>query len=141
MAQTYSEGEVFNYTASGAIVNGQLLVHNKRAGVALNAATGAGQVIGLALDGVFELIAHTTGTLTIGNPAYARTTGGVLQVVATSAVATGNVLFTRGAHSSPTGSIRLAPSVGTIWETKASGVRTTGSKIKVKLVGGPMSYV
>jgi predicted RecA/RadA family phage recombinase len=141
MAQSLSEGSVFNYTTTGAVANGELKVVGKRAGVALTSATGSGQVIALAQDGVFELTAHTTGALTIGNPAYVRATGDILRVVATAAVATGNVLFTRGAHTSATGSIRLAPSVGTIWETKASGARTAGSKIKVKLIGGPMPYV
>ena len=39
MAQTIQEGERFQYTATGAVANGELKVVNRMAGVALTAAT------------------------------------------------------------------------------------------------------
>jgi len=128
MAQSLSEGSVFNYTTTGAVANGDLLVVGHRAGVALNAATGAGQVVALALEGVFNVRCRTTGTVTIGNSAYYRiaTTGTkIMQAVPVIGSATG-------------GASGMARTIGMFWETKTSGdTRTT---IKVKLVGGPMPW-
>ena len=137
MAQTISEGEVFNYTTTGVVANTDLLVFNKRAGVALNAATGAGQVIGLALEGVFNVACATTGTMANGDAAYYRTTG-TNKKAAVLTASTGQVLFTRGAHTSPTGTVAMARTIGTYWESKTSGA--TRTTIKVKLIGGPMYY-
>ena len=131
MAQTLSEGEVFNYTTTGAVTNGALLVVGQRVGVALNAATGSGQVIGLGLEGVYNVLCATTGTMTAGNAIYYRATGGgklsraCIRTAATGYLATGS-------------NIKYARTIGTLWETKTSvSTRTT---IKVKLVGGPMPY-
>ncbi len=128
MAQTYSEGEVFNYTTTGAVANGDLIVVGHRAGVALTSATGAGQVIGLALEGVFDVRCRTTGTITVGNSAYYRiaTTGTkIMQAVPVIAAATG-------------GASGMARTIGMFWETKTSGA--TRTTIKVKLIGGPMCW-
>ena len=127
MAQTISEGEVFNYTATGAVINGDLIVVGQRVGVALNAATGAGQVIGLALEGVFNVACAATGTITAGNAAYYRigTTGTKTMKAVPLAAATGT---TSG----------MARSIGTFWETKTSGA--TRTTVKVKLIGGPMCW-
>ena len=57
MAQSLQDGNVFQYTTTGAVSNGQLLVINRMAGVALDAATGAGKKISLALTGVFSVAA------------------------------------------------------------------------------------
>jgi predicted RecA/RadA family phage recombinase len=133
MAQSFSEGSVFNYTTttggSPVIANGDLLVVEKMVGVALNSSTGAGQVIAVALDGVFEVAAHTTGNLTAGDAAYYRTVSGVKVQVRAYAAATGYVA---------TGAVKNARTIGTIWETK--GATAGRTKIKVKLVGGPMPW-
>ena len=131
MAQTYSEGEVFNYTTTGAVANGDLIVVGNRAGVALTSATGAGQVIALALEGVFDVRCRTTGTITVGNAAYYRiaTTGTkIMQAVPVLASATGITANVSGARRA----------IGTFWETKTSGA--TRTTIKVRLVGGPMPW-
>ena len=135
MAQSLSEGSVFNYTTlvtgtQPIIANGDLVVVNQRVGVALTAATGRGGVVALALDGVFEVAAHATGTLTAGEAAYFSHTSGVRAAVRVKASSTGYLA---------TGSnIKYSRTIGTIWETKASGART--GKIKIKLIGGPMAY-
>lgn len=125
MAQTYSEGEVFNYTTTGAVANGDLLVIGHRAGVALTSATGAGQVIGLALEGVFNVACATTGTITAGNVAFHQIISGKAARAAVLAAATG---VTSG----------MGRAIGTFWETKTSGA--TRTTVKVRLIGGPMCW-
>jgi predicted RecA/RadA family phage recombinase len=109
---------VTNYTTTGAVVNGELRVINRMAGVALAAATGAGQKVALALDGVFTLAAVATGVKTRGLRAMYRSTGSQLKVTTVSGVA---------------GTGKLA--VGTIWETATAAATT----VKVKLHGGPLA--
>ncbi|HRZ07524.1 MAG TPA: DUF2190 family protein [Candidatus Competibacteraceae bacterium] len=127
MAQTLSEGEVFNYTTTGAVANGALLVVGQRVGVALTSATGAGQVIGLAVEGVFDVACATTGTMAAGTAAHYRiaTTGTKVMKAVILAAATGT---TSG----------MARTIGTFWESKTSGA--TRTTIKVKLIGGPMCW-
>lgn len=137
MAQSLSEGSVFNYTTTTGVVNGALIVTGRRAGVALNSATGAGQVIALALEGVFNVPCAATGTMTAGEPAYYRVTGTPNKVVDLPAAAAGkkNVgMISSGTTVS--GLTIVAPAVGYFWETKtATSART---HIKVKLIGGVM---
>ena len=132
MAQSLSEGSVFNYTTTGAVANGDLMVIQKMVGVALESATGAGKVIALALDGVFDVLAHTTGNLTAGDAAYysTATTGTKKVKVRAYAVATGYLA---------TGNVKNARTIGTLWETKA-GATSGRTSIKLKLVGGPMAW-
>ena len=135
MAQSLSEGSVFNYTTttgdSPVVANGDLLVVGQRVGVALNSSTGAGQVIALALDGVFNVLAHTTGNLTAGDAAYYSLTSGVKAKVRVKAASTG--YLATGAN------IKYSRTIGTIWETKA-GATSGRTTIKIKLIGGPMAY-
>lgn len=120
MAQTISEGEIYNYTTTGAVANGELRVINRMAGVALTSATGAGQKVAIALEGVYSLAAVATGAKTVGNRVFYRTTGGVLKAAFASGVATG-----------------AKYTVGTVWET-ATAASTT---CKVKLIGGPLAAI
>lgn len=127
MSQSLADGSVFNYTATGALPNGSLLVVGNRAGVALNTATGAGQVVALGLEGVYNVACSTTGTMAAGTAAYYKigTTGTKIMKAAALAAATGT---TSG----------MARAIGMFWETKTSGA--TRTTIKVKLVGGPMPW-
>jgi predicted RecA/RadA family phage recombinase len=130
MAQSLSEGSVFNYTTTGAVTNGQLVVLGRMAGVALNSATGAGQKVALALDGVHSLAAIATGTKALGLPVGYRTSGG-LKV---SAVAAGCT----GVAWSATGGVQVYGTkycIGTIWEAAASAA----TSVKVRLHGGPLA--
>lgn len=130
MAQTLSDGMVYNYTTTGAVSNGELKVINRMAGVALTSATGASQSIGLALEGVFSLAAVATGVKTAGLPVGYRTTGSQLKV---SAVAAGCT----GVAWSATGGVQVYGTkyvVGHIWETATAAA----TSVKVKLIGGPM---
>lgn len=120
MAQTISEGMVYNYTTTGALANGQLKIVNRMAGVALTAATGAGQQVALALEGVYDLAAVATGAKTAGNRVFYRTTGGVSKAVFASGTATG-----------------AKYTIGTVWET-ATAASTT---CKVRLIGGPLAAI
>lgn len=120
MAQSYSEGEILNYTTTGAIANGELKVINRIAGVALASATGSGQKVALALEGVFSLAAVATGAKTLGNRVFYRTTGSQLKAVFASGSATG-----------------AKYTIGTVWETATAAATT----VKVRLVGGPLAAI
>ncbi len=117
MAQSLQDGEVYQYTTTGAVANGQLLVLGRMAGVALNAATGAGQKIGVALEGVFSVASVATGAKTAGLRAMYRSTGSQLKVVTVSGVA-GTGKYT----------------IGNIWEAAA----TSSTTVKIRLIGGPI---
>ena len=117
MAQSLQDGEVFQYTTTGAVANGQLLVINRMVGVALDSATGAGKKISVAQRGVFSVAAVATGVKTQGLRAMYRSTGSQLKITTVSGVAgTGKFI------------------VGNIWET-ATAASTT---VKVRLIGGPI---
>lgn len=117
MAQSLQDGKTFQYTTTGAVSNGQLLIIGRMAGVAMNAATGAGKKISVAMDGVFSVAAVATGVKTVGFRAMYRSTGSQMKVTCVSGVAgTGKYI------------------VGTVWET-ATAASTT---VKIKLVGGPI---
>ena len=136
MSQTLSEGEVLNYTTTGAVKNGELKILGRLAGVALNAATGAGQVIGLAMEGVHYLQAIPTGVKTRGLPVgYRAATGGTYGLLYVSSVATGCTGVKWAAHpTSGVGTYGTKYVVGTIWETATANA----TRVKVKLIGGPM---
>jgi len=120
MAQTLSDGDVLNYTTTGAVANGELKIINRMAGVALTTATGSGQSIALALEGVFSLAAVATGVKTRGLRAMYRSTGSQMKVTTVSGVAgTGKY------------------SIGTIWETATAAA----TSVKVKLIGGPLAAI
>lgn len=118
MAQSLQDGNVYQYTTTGAVTNGALLVINRMAGVALDSATGSGKVISVALNGVFSLASVATGVKTVGLRAMYRSTGSALKITCVSGVA-GTGKYT----------------VGHIWET-ATAASTT---VKVKLIGGPIA--
>lgn len=120
MAYSLQEGEVYQYTTTGAVSNGQLLILNRMVGVALNSATGAGKKIGVAVEGVFQVASVATGAKTAGNRAFVRTTGSQYKIAAVSGVATG-----------------AKYSVGMIWETATA----TSTTVKIKLVGGPLAFI
>ena len=120
MSQTLQEGAVYQYTTTGAVSNGHLLIIGRTAGVALNAATGAGQKIGVAMEGVFQVAAVATGVKTAGLRAMYRSTGSQMKVTCVSGVA-GTGKYT----------------IGTIWETATAASAT----VKVKLLGGPIAAI
>lgn len=120
MAYSVQDGEKLQFTTAGAVANGQLLVQNRLAGVALTSATGSGQKITLALSGVFELAAVATGAKTQGNRVFYRTTGGVFKAVFASGTATG-----------------AKYTIGNVWETATAAATT----VKVRLVGGPLAAI
>ena len=132
MAQTFSEGEILNYTTTGAVANGELKILNRIAGVALTSATGSGQSIALALTGVHTLTAVATGVKTRGLPVGYRTTGGVLKVSAIAAACTGAAWSAHPTSGVVTYGSRYV--VGTIWQTATASATT----VKVNLIGGPI---
>jgi predicted RecA/RadA family phage recombinase len=112
MAHSISNGEVFNYTCTGAVTNGALLIIGDTPGVALTAGT-TGDVIAVALEGVFTLTkkAAASTNWAAGGQVYYVTTGGVNKL---------------------TGVAAAGKQIGTGWAAAVTGA-TTGS---VKLIGG-----
>lgn len=114
MAQSISDGGVFNYTTTAAVTNGSLLIIGDTPMVALNAATGSGELIAVASEGVFTLIRKASaGNVGLGNKAYYVATGGVNKI--TSVAASGK-------------------QVGIY----AAATATDATSCNVKLLGGPI---
>jgi predicted RecA/RadA family phage recombinase len=133
MAQSYSDGEIMNYTTTGAVANGALKIIGRRAGVALQSATGSGQVIALAMTGVHTLPAVATGAKATGSLVGYRTTG--TAGLSVSCVAAGCTGVVWSAH--PTSGVVTYGTkyvIGTVWQ----GAATTATTLKVKLHGGPI---
>ena len=63
------EGEVVDYTASATIANGAVIPLVGRVGIALNDAV-SGDVISLALEGVYEITAKTADAIVFGALVY-----------------------------------------------------------------------
>ena len=114
MAKSISNGEVLNYTCTGDVTNGALLVIGDTAGVALTSGA-TGDVIGVALDGVFTCTKKAVGSggWSQGGQVYYITTGGVNKL---------------------TGVAAAGKQIGTGWTAATTGA-TTGS---VKLKGGAL---
>ena len=115
MAQSISEGAVFNYTTTGAVTNGALLILGDTPAVTLNTATGSGVSIAVATEGVFTLTRKASaGNVAIGRKAYYVTTGGVNKI--TSVAASGKQV---GVYAATT--------------------TTDATSCNVKLLGGPIT--
>jgi len=63
------EGGVIDYTAGATIANGEVVPLTDRVGVALDNAE-SGDVISLALEGVFEMTGKTANTFAVGTVVY-----------------------------------------------------------------------
>lgn len=63
------KGEVVDYTAIGAISNGDVITLTDRVGIACNNAV-AGDVISLELEGVYEIEAESGDTIDFGTILY-----------------------------------------------------------------------
>jgi len=126
MAQMLQEGEVYQYTTTGAITAGNVQrIGARLAGVALQSATGSGKIISVALEGVHSLTAVATGAKAYGALCYLRATGVPWSVAMTATGSTGAT----GATGSQTAYV-----LGTVWEAAA----TTATTLKVRLSGRPM---
>jgi predicted RecA/RadA family phage recombinase len=103
------DGAVLNYTTAGAVTKDTLIKIGDTFGVPLATAAGSGEVIPVALEGVFTLskIAAASTALVAGGLVYARATGSVFKVLA---VATGNAMgtaFAAAATGATTGVVKL----------------------------------
>lgn len=114
MAQSIYSGEKFNYTTSGAVTNGALLILGNTPAVALSAATGSGKSIAVATEGVFTLTRKASaGNVGLGNRAYYIATGGVNKITSVAGA-------------------------GTMVGCYAEATTTASTTCKVKLLGGPI---
>ncbi len=65
-----SDGKVFEFVTAGAVAVGDVLEFANSIGIALEAATGAGQTITVAMEGVWELAKETGVAFTVGQKLY-----------------------------------------------------------------------
>lgn len=71
MSRAYvQDGSTGDFTTAGAVANGEVLEFANSIGIALAAATGAGQVIPVAMEGVWELPKETGVAFTFGQKLY-----------------------------------------------------------------------
>lgn len=84
MAKQIQEGNAINVTLGGTVTAGDIVPLAEVAGVAL-ASGGSGEVIAVALEGVFEVAKKAGATLdfAVGEKVQTLTTGGVERAVAT----------------------------------------------------------
>lgn len=70
MRSFVQDGMTMDFTTAGAVANGQVIELTNSIGIAMAAATGAGQVIPLAMEGVYELAKETGVAFTAGQKLY-----------------------------------------------------------------------
>ena len=104
----HQPGKVISVSSSGVIASGAPVMVGVMPGVALNAASGSGQPLEVALEGVFRDLPKTTGiTLTQGERVYLDAVTGI----------------TDDAESGAN------PAFGWAWEAAGSGATTAIVKI------------
>lgn len=64
------DGKTVDFTSLGAVALGEVLEFANSIGIALAAATGSGQVIPVAMEGVWELAKETGVAFTVGQKLY-----------------------------------------------------------------------
>jgi predicted RecA/RadA family phage recombinase len=71
MTRAYvQDGATLDFTTAGAVANGEVVELTNSIGIALAAATGASQVIPLAMEGVYLLAKETGVAFTVGQKLY-----------------------------------------------------------------------
>lgn len=71
MTRAYvQDGATMDFTTVGAVANGEVLEFTNAIGVALAAASGAGAVIPVAMEGVFSLTKVAGVAFTVGQKVY-----------------------------------------------------------------------
>lgn len=71
MARSFQQdGKTVDFVTAGAVANAEVVEFANSIGVALGAATGAGQTIVVAMEGVFELAKETGVAFTVGQKLY-----------------------------------------------------------------------
>ena len=109
MATNYTQdGDVINYTCAGDIVSGAIVPLTECAGVALQSGA-TGDVISLALEGVFTVTKKAGATLdfAVGEYAYSVTDSGVEKAVATGGTEALGVAVAAAATGDTTVAVKL----------------------------------
>lgn len=70
MRSFVQDGKTLDFTTAGAVANGEVLEFANSIGIAMAAATGAGQVIPVAMEGVYELAKETGVAFAVGQKLY-----------------------------------------------------------------------
>jgi len=104
------DGLTLNYTATGAVTSGQIVLLTNRCGIATIAATGSGVIVPLQLTGAYTVtkVAGTGEAMTQGDQVFAKATGG-----ANVASATGTVPLGYATAAAATGATSVGVILGT----------------------------
>ncbi len=105
------DGEIVDYTATGAVANGDVIPLTDRVGVALGDAV-AGEVVSLQLDGVFEITAATADAIAFGDVLYFDDTN---RVVTTKSDSNGDGTGTPFVKAGIATSAKAANVAGTVY--------------------------
>ncbi len=108
------EGNVINFTTSGAVASGAVVAIGNIVGVALGAATASGQVIPVAVEGVFQVPKQSGAAWTLGLPLVWDVSAGNFGTDAQVTQATGDITGGAIAWSAPAsgdtvGLVKLTP--------------------------------
>jgi predicted RecA/RadA family phage recombinase len=108
------EGSVINFTTAGAVAAGAVVVVGNLLGVALAAASASGQVIAVAVEGVFEVPKAPGAAWTIGLPVVWDASAGNFGTDAAVTQATGDitggaVAWAAAASGDAVGLVKLTP--------------------------------
>lgn len=111
MAKNYVQaGDVIDFTTAGSVVSGAVVEFADSIGVALAAAAGSGEVIAVALSGVYEVAKETGVAFAVGDFLYwdasndrldktnTNIPAGLCVEAAASGATVARVLINRGGH-------------------------------------------
>jgi len=106
-------GDVINYTAGGAIAVGAVVALKHTIGVALSAAAASGDVIAVAIEGVFVVPKVSAAVFVVGEKLIWDTSAGAFDdsaaSPATGDITGGVVAWIAGANAETTCTVKLTP--------------------------------
>lgn len=100
------EGGVIDYTAGGTIANGDVVPLTDRIGVALDDAV-SGDIISIALEGVFEITGKTADTFAAGTVVYFDATAREITTTDTSNTPAGIAVTAKAGSSAGTVNVKI----------------------------------
>jgi predicted RecA/RadA family phage recombinase len=106
MTRAYvQDGATMDFTTTGAVTNGEVLEFTNAIGVALAAASGASQVIPVAMEGVYLLAKETGVAFTVGQKLYWDTVNNRLDATNTNVAA--GIAWAPAASADTTALVRI----------------------------------
>jgi len=106
-ATQYQDGDVIDYTLTGAVDVGDVVpLGTGMIGIALNSGL-TGEVIGLAIEEVYEINATTADVIAIGDVVYFNATTRAITITATSNTRAGRAISAKAAAAAGTVFVKI----------------------------------